>query len=172
MLEKKARKLPQPNNQWIAIIRVRGTVNVRREIADTLRLLRLHKPNHCVVMQLTPSLKGMLQKAQHKIAWGEIDLEVLTRLLRERGRTVGNKRLSDEIVREYSRGKYPSVEDLARAIWEGKVRISDLKWLKPIFRLHPPKHGGYKRSVKKLYQEGGALGYWGPKIKELILRMI
>ncbi len=169
---KKKKALPEPKNQWVAIIRVRGTINVRWDVEDTLKLLRLHKPNHCVVMRLSPSLRGMLMKAQHKIAWGEIDFNTFLKLLKERGRVVGGKRISDEIVHNKSNGKFGSVEELARALWEGKIGFKDVKWLKPVFRLHPPKHGGYKRSVKKLYQEGGALGYWGENIKSLLLRMI
>mgnify|MGYP000274076958 CR=1 FL=1 len=164
--------LPEPKGQWVAIIRVRGTVNVRKDIASTLRLLRLNKPNHCVVRKLTPSLKGMLMKAQHKIAWGEIDFETFCLLLKQRGRIVGHRRLTDDAIREMTNNKYSTVEELARAIWEGETSFRDLRWLKPVFRLHPPKHGGYKRSVKKLYQEGGALGYWGPDINNLLRRMI
>jgi len=39
-----------------------------------------------------------------------------------------------------------------------------------VFRLNPPKKG-YK-SIKKSYKEGGALGYRGEKINNLIQRMI
>lgn len=168
----KSSKLPEPNGRWIAVIRVRGTVNVRRDIEDTLKLLRLHKPNHCVVLRYTPSLKGMLMKAQHKIAWGEIDFDIFCKLLKERGYLVGNKKISDNLVREYSNGKFSTIEELAMALWSGEIKFKDVPWLKPVFRLHPPKRGGYKRSVKKLYGEGGALGYWGRNIKTLLSRMI
>ncbi len=166
------KKIPKPERQWIAIIRIRGTVNVKRDVEYTLKLLRLHKPNHCVVRRLDQSLRGMLLKAQHKIAWGEIDFEVLYKLLKDRGYTVGGNRLTDDLVKKFTGGKYKNIEELAKAIWRGEISFGELKWLKPVFRLHPPKHGGYKRSVKKLYQEGGALGYWGPDIKNLLLRMI
>ena len=171
-IKKKKGTIPEPNGQWVAIIRVRGTVNTRYDIEHTLKILRLHKPNHCVVRKLDQGLRGMLLKAQHKIAWGEIDFDTFSKLLKERGWIVGGKRLTDEIVREKTNGQYGSIDELARAIWDGKIKFRDLEWLKPVFRLHPPKHGGYKRSVKKLYQEGGALGYWGPDIKKLLLRMI
>ena len=114
---KKETTLPEPKNQWVAIIRIRGTVNVRWDVEDTLKLLRLHKPNHCVVMRLSPSLRGMLMKAQNKVAWGEIDFDTFLRLLRERGRVVGDRRLTDDLVREKSQGRYRSIEDLAKAIW-------------------------------------------------------
>src|SRR3989338_7179806 len=44
--------------------------------------------------------------------------------------------------------------------------------LKPFFRLQPPR-GGYERKGTKVgYQAGGALGYRGIKINDLIKRMI
>ena len=164
--------LPTPNNQWIAVIRVRGRVNVRRDVEDTLKMLRLHKPHHCIITRYTPPIRGMLIKAQTKIAWGEITYETFEKILRARGRTVGNKRLSDEVVKTLSNGKFSGISELARAIWDGKISFRDLNWLKPVFRLHPPKGGGYKRHMKKLYQDGGGLGYWGREINRLILRML
>lgn len=169
---KKSGKLPEPDGRWIAIIRIRGTVNVRKDVEDTLKLLRLHKPNHCVVVQYTPSLKGMLIKAQHKVAWGEIDFDMFHKLLKERGYLVGNRRISDELVKRYSNDKFDNIEKLAKALWKGEIKFKDVPWLKPVFRLHPPKQGGYKKSVKKLYHEGGVLGYWGQNIKSLLNKMI
>lgn len=171
-LIQKSLKVPQADNRWVAIIRVRGRVNTRRDVEDTLRLLRLHKPNHCVVMRYTPSLRGMLIKAQHRIAWGEIDFDTFRDLLRHRGRVIGDKHLSDKIVKRFTNGKYDSVESLAKALWDGEIKFKDVPWLKPVFRLHPPKKGGYKRSVRKLYSEGGSLGYWGQNINKLIQRML
>lgn len=169
--EKQTKQLESPS-RWVAIVRVRGRVNVRYDVENTLKLLKLHRPNHCVVKKLTPSIKGMLIKAQHKIAWGELDFDTFLLLLKERGEIVGGKKLTDELVREKSNGEYKTIEELARAIWEGKTFFRQLSWLKPVFRLHPPKKGGFKRSVRKLYQEGGVLGYWGRDIRSLLERMI
>lgn len=163
--------LPKPENQWIAIVRIRGRVNTRGDVECTLKLLRLHKPNHCIVTRYTPSVRGMLIKAQHKIAWGEIDFETFYQLLKERGRIVGNKPLTDALVREKTSGKYQDIKALAEAIWKGEATFKDLEWLKPVFRLHPPKRG-YKRSTRRLHQEYGALGYWGPQINDLLRRML
>ncbi|MBW3022557.1 uL30 family ribosomal protein [Candidatus Woesearchaeota archaeon] len=43
---------------------------------------------------------------------------------------------------------------------------------KKFFRLHPPRKGFGRKGVKKSFKEGGALGYRGDKINELIKRMI
>ncbi len=54
----------------------------------------------------------------------------------------------------------------------GEPHPDDKKKVKSFFRLSPPKGGFEKKGIKKAYKEGGALGYRGAKIKDLILRMI
>ncbi|MGQ4892302.1 MAG: 50S ribosomal protein L30 [Candidatus Njordarchaeia archaeon] len=163
-------KIPA-DGRWIAVIRIRGTVNRRREVNDTLAFLRLHKPNHAVVIPLTESYKGMLLKVQNTIAWGEINFETFKMLLAKRGRVRGNKKLNDEIIKELSEGKIGGIEELASKLWNKELSFKDLKWLKPVFRLNPPS-GGYRGSVKKSFETGGAYGYWGERINELIERMV
>jgi len=152
----------------LAVVRIRGTVNVRKPVKDTLKLLRLHKPNHMVLVEDKPSISGMLKKAWTQITWGEIDAETLAYVLEMRGRKPGNKPFTLEDVRKLG---YESYLDLANAILSGELKLKELyKVIKPVFRLHPPSKG-YKGSVKKGVPEGGALGYRGSKINELILRM-
>ena len=152
----------------LAVIRLRGIVGVPQDVEDTLKMLRLHRRNHATLVEDTPPYRGMLQKASGYITYGEIDLETLTELLRRRGRLTGNKPLTDDYVRKLG---YSSIEDLARALYEGKVRLKDVPKLKPVFRLHPPS-GGFKKSIKKPYGAGGELGYRGPAINELLKRMM
>ena len=163
-------KIPA-DGRWVAVVRIRGTVNRNKTISDTLRMLRLHKPNHAVVIPLTESYKGMLIRAQTTIAWGEISFETFRKMLKKRGRVRGNKRLTDEIVKEFSGGTIQTVDELAEKIWNKDVNWKDLSWLKPVFRLTPPS-GGYRGTVKKSYEMGGSYGYWGEKINELLEKMI
>ncbi|HEX59495.1 MAG TPA: 50S ribosomal protein L30 [Methanomicrobia archaeon] len=150
-----------------AVVRIRGTVGVRKDIRDTLKMLRLHKVNHCVLIDENEYYKGMLQKVKDYVAWGEISREMLQLLLERRGRVVGGKRLTDEYVREHT--PYSSIKELADAIYEGKIKIKDVPGLKPVFRLHPPRKG--HRGIKKSFAEGGELGYHGEKINELLYKM-
>ena len=48
--------------------------------------------------------------------------------------------------------------------------MTDVKGLKPVMRLHPPRQG-YKK-VKRPYSVGGAVGYRGAEIERLLLRML
>ncbi|MBS3125531.1 uL30 family ribosomal protein [Candidatus Woesearchaeota archaeon] len=64
----------------IAIVRVRGDVRVGHRVKDTLRMFGLHKKNHCVVIEDSPSLQGMLHAASPHITWGPVDEKTLSSL--------------------------------------------------------------------------------------------
>ena len=64
-----------------AVIRVRGTLRIKPDIKETLRLLRLNQVNHCVIIPETNEYRGMLQKSKDYITWGEIDQETLHNLI-------------------------------------------------------------------------------------------
>ena len=150
------------------VIRVRGIPDVNRDIAHTMDLLGLNRVNHAVVVPETDSIKGMLQKAKDYVTWGEVDQETLAAIIRARGRVAGDDSVTDDYLKE--RSEFATVEDMAKAIIENDYRMKDVDGAKPVFRLHPPVKGyeGNKRS----FQNGGALGYRGAKINDLINRML
>ena len=150
------------------VIRVRGIPDVNRDIAHTMDLLGLNRVNHAVVVPETDSIKGMLQKAKAYVTWGEVDQETLAAMIRARGRVAGDDSVTDDYLKE--RSEFATVEDMAKAIIENDYRMKDVDGAKPVFRLHPPVKGyeGNKRS----FQNGGALGYRGAKINDLINRML
>ena len=150
-----------------AVIRIRGRVGVRREIEDTLKMLRLKAPNNCVIIPETQSYKGMLEKAKDYITWGEIEKEVLVEMLKKRLRLRGDKRVDEKLLKEVT--GFDSFESFASALIEGKVRLKDFEKLKPVFRLTPPSKGF--KSVKQHFPKGD-LGYRGKEINELLRRMI
>ena len=146
----------------IAVIRIRGRVGVRKEIADTLKMLRLHRKHHCTLWKVNPSIKGMLQKVKDYVTWGEISEDVLKKLLKKRGRKIGDKRLSDAEVEKLFNELKASSEQPGKVLMKHKV--------KPVFRLSPPSKG-FKKSIKQHYPKG-ELGYRGEAINELLDRMI
>ncbi|AGB04988.1 50S ribosomal protein L30P, archaeal [Aciduliprofundum sp. MAR08-339] len=150
-----------------AVVRVRGRTGVRKDIADTLKMLNLTRINHCVLVPDTPAYRGMLQKVKDYVTWGEIDEETLLKLIRLKGRLYGDKPITDEYVKETM--GFDDLETLVRAIIEGKVLYKDIPNVKPVFRLHPPLKGWEK--TKRHFTEGGALGYRGDRINALINRM-
>ena len=150
---------------WI-IVRVRGSIHARHDVTETLHYLHLTRPNHVTVVPEIPSVRGMLTKVQGYVTWGEAEPDTLTRLLQERGETVAGARLTPEGVGEIASGK--DLSALSRAVAENG--LTHVPGLKPLFRLTPPK-GGW-RSTKKPFTLGGALGYRGRAINELVRRMM
>jgi large subunit ribosomal protein L30 len=153
-----------------AIVRIRGSADVPYNIEYTLRLLRLVRLFHAVIYPKSPSLDGNLEVVKDWVTWGEISRETLKNLISKRGRLVGGKPITENDIREIFR--LSNLDELVDALYEGKIlwhKYSD--YVKPVFRLHPPK-GGFKGSVKKPYNAGGELGYRGEAINELLARMI
>jgi large subunit ribosomal protein L30 len=148
------------------VIRVRGTTGVIRNIADTLKMLRLNRISHAVLIEENPSYEGMLQKSKDYVTWGEIDSETLAELISKRGEIIGGEKVTDEYLKENT--DYSSIDDLAKALVSGEVKLSDLD-IKPVLRLHPPRKG--YENIRVSFNEGGSLGYRGEKIKDLAKKM-
>ena len=151
-----------------AAIRIRGTVNVNSDIKKTLNLLNLTRTNHCVILDEKPSIKGMLQVAKDYITWGEIEKDILEKLISERGKLEGNKTITEKYLKNST--KFSTINKLSQAIIENKIKYKDIPNIKPIFRLNPPIKG--YEGIKRSYKNKGALGYRGKDINKLIERMI
>ncbi len=152
----------------LAVIRVRGSINVRRDVRETMRMLGLTRVNHCIVIDDTPTSRGMLQKAKDMLTWGEVEQKVLEQLIRKRGRLSGDNRLTDEFIK--SQTPFQSLSEFAVAVHAGEAELGTLLGLKKVFRLHPPRKG--YRTTKRPFKDFGDLGYRGGQINQLILRMI
>ena len=133
-------------DKLVAVVRIRGTVNVRGDITETLKRLNLKRVSNCTIIKVTESYYGMLKKCGDYVAYGEIDEPTLEKLLARHAEGF-----------------------TAKDIINGKYDAEKLSAFIP-FRLHPPRHG-YK-STKLNVKQGGSLGYMGPKINELLGRMV
>ena len=141
----------------IAVIRIAGLVGIDKQIARTLDALRLRRKYTCVILEEKPEFLGMLKKVKDRVAFGQIDKEILKELLLKRARLKGNRpivKLDESFVDQF-------IED--------KKKLEDIG-VKPFFRLHPPK-GGFKKSTKLLFPKG-VLGNHGEKINELLKKML
>jgi len=134
------------NNKLVAVVRIRGRVNVRSDIAETLKRLNLKRVSNCTLVKVNDAYNGMLNKCSNYVAYGEIDEPTLSRLIGRHGEGLDAKELLG-----------------------GKFDAEKLKEQLP-FRLHPPRHG-YK-STKLNFRQGGSLGYMGSEINKLIVRMV
>ena len=77
------KKYPQ-----LAVIQIRGVVNVNVKAKDTLKMLNLEKKHNCVIIQGTPVYLGMLRRVKDIVTWGEVDAETIALL--EKRRKSGN----------------------------------------------------------------------------------
>jgi large subunit ribosomal protein L30 len=151
-----------------AVVRVRGTVNVKPDIRKTMQLLRLTRANHCVLLGENVVYKGMLQQVKDYTTWGEINKETLTKLLSSRGKLSGDRPLTEEYLKQAT--PYPTFEKLSEALLENKVTYKEIPEIKPLFRLNPPRKG--HRTVKRSFVNKGSLGYRKDAINTLIERML
>lgn len=150
----------------LAVVRIRGSVGVRKKFEDTMKMLRLNEQNTCAVVHDDPSYKGMIEEVKDYVTFGQINFDMFLAMLKKRGRLEGDKRLDEKNVKETG---YDSIEKMAKEIFEGKVNIRRIPNMKPVFRLTPPS-GGFK-SIKEHYPKGD-LGSRGEAINELLKRMI
>jgi len=134
----------------IAVIRIRGLVNVNKKIEDTMRMLRLKQKHVCVIVDDKKEIMGMVKKIENFVAFGQIDKETLKQLIEKRG----SAKVSEDKINDF---------------YNGKIKIKDLG-IKPFFRLAPPR-GGFKKNMKMLYPEG-ILGNHGKDINKLIKKML
>ena len=141
----------------IVIVRVRGIRNITPKIGHALYLLRLSKPNHCVVLNASPQNLGMINIVRDYVAYGKMNEETLIRLLSKRGE-VGRKLLREIKSEE-------EIKKIAKEILNGKKTG---EFADPVFRLHPPRKG-YK-DIKKSFPFGD-LGK-RTDMDQLIKRMI
>lgn len=134
----------------IAIIRIRGIRNMKPRLMRTLEMLRLHRPNHCVIYEDTPQVMGMIQVIKDYVAYGSVSQEILQKLIEKRGEKGENRVDAKKTLEEMAKGK----------------KMKDL--IDPVFRLHPPRKG-YK-DIKSAYPVGD-LGK-RPDMDSLIKRMM
>jgi len=56
-----------------AVILIRSRANLNYNQKHTLDMLNLYKIHNCVVVEWTPSVRGMINKIKHVVTYGKID---------------------------------------------------------------------------------------------------
>ena len=152
------------------VIRARSDRGVKPKIRDTMSMLNLTRVNHAVLIPDTPAYVGMLHKAKDYVTWGEVDADTVSNLISGRGRMIGDKSITNEVVKSGS--EFSTIKALSKAIASGDARTSDVEGMKPVFRLHPPRGTKGWGGIKRSFVAGGALGFRGEAITDLVGRMI
>ena len=152
-----ARRKEVPKKEFkgqLAVILVRGVACRPHPIARTLEFLKLSRKNQCVVVANTPQNEGMVRKVKDYVTWGEITPETFQELVAKRGEEYLG-RLTDSKEKYHYR----------------YLEINGKKY-KKYFSLNPPRKGFERKGIKVSFTVGGALGYRGAKINDLLKRMM
>ena len=148
------------------VVNLRGLINTRTVVRDTLRRLNIETRFRATVVPDTPSYRGMLEMAKEHVAWCEANSELLTKLLEKRGRAEVRTTINQDVLKVLG---YKNLGDLAKALSNGEITMNSLG-VKPSFTLNSPK-GGFKRSIRRMYSQGGILGH-NPELHKIVQAMI
>ena len=67
----------------LVVVKIRGIISAQRETRETLEFLHLLHTNHAVLIDSRPAYKGMLQRVNSYITYGEPSKETVAMMLAE-----------------------------------------------------------------------------------------
>ena len=120
---------------------------------EALYRLRLRRKYSATLLKPTRENLKLLQMLRNFVAYGDINKETLKLLIEKRAKSIDNKKIDSSLV----------IENIEKK----SLRSSGIK---PIFRLHPPRHG--IDSKIHFPKAKGVLGDNKEKINDLVRRMI
>jgi large subunit ribosomal protein L30 len=156
----------RPAKRCILAVNLRGSVNVPQPVKQTLYGLKLSRRFNATLLLENEAVLGMLHKAKEHVAWTAVGLPVIQKLLEAKTELMHGETM-DSMIKAL---KAKNIEGLAKSIAEGKVNFRKLRHVRPYFRLHPPR-GGFKKSTRRQYGEGGVLGN-NPELPNYVEKMI
>ena len=152
----------------LLVVRMRGTINIPYWAATTLQNLYLKRKFTATLVPETTNYLGMLMKVNQWVAWSKVDPELVKTLIEKRGRMKVNKLGSKK--EGNSLDEHKGIDELVISIVNDEIKFSDQNNVKPWFSLNPPK-GGFKKSTKKQFSDGGILGN-NKELLDIVRRMI
>ena len=152
----------------LLVVNLHGLINVPTGTRATLIQLGIGKRFAAAVVGDDAVSKGSVHLCKDYVAWNTLDSDLLTALLKSKGKVSNSKVLDDEALKALG---FKTHADLAEAILQAETtgRLASIG-LKPFFGLSPPR-GGFKRSSRRQFREGGILGE-NPQLGEIVRRMI
>lgn len=151
----------------LLVVNLHGLINTPGPARKTLIELGIGKRFAATIVIDDPSTMGALHLCKEYLAWSPVDAELLTSLLKTRGKVSNAKPIDAGALKAL--GVKDHSELAAKMIADGR-RLSSLNGVKPFFGLSPPK-GGFKRSSRRQFGQGGILGE-NPKLPEIVRRML
>jgi large subunit ribosomal protein L30 len=151
----------------LLVLNLHGVINSPGPVRRALEELKVVRRFSASVVPGDPSTLGTLKLCKDHVAWAPIDADLLATLLKKRGMVSATKALDSALLKRMG---YRDYEDLAAKMVKEEIRLSAVEGLRPFFRLASPR-GGFKRSMRRAFSEGGLLGS-NPKLSELVRRML
>jgi len=151
----------------ILVVNLHGMINSSAPVRKALNELWVAKKFSASVVPDDAATVGMLKLCKDYVAWTPVEEDLLSDLLKKRGRVSASRTLDAASLKELG---YKKHEDLAAKMMEAQMRLSAVKGVLPYFRLAPPK-GGFRMSLRRQSTERGLLGN-NPKLEEIVRRMI
>jgi large subunit ribosomal protein L30 len=74
----------------IAVVRITGDVNLKKEIKETLNRLKLRKKYSCIILEENEINKGMVKKVKDFVAYGKISEETKKKMNEKRKTKIKN----------------------------------------------------------------------------------
>lgn len=158
------------STRMVIAIRIRGELNLRRDIRGALESLRLRNVHTAVVLNADQDVIGSLRKLKDVIVWGEIEEKTLVELLKRRAIMKGGLRLSEDFIKE--KLNLPDFDALAKALLNNDIEMKKIPGFVPYFRLAPPSRGYILRTEHRRRGKREIAGYAGASINELVMRMV
>jgi large subunit ribosomal protein L30 len=152
----------------LLVVNLRGLVNTRAPVKTTLEQLSIARRFNSTIVPDDRVYRGMLNVSKEHVAWCKLDSSLAEKLLKTRSEKSTGVRFSENELKENK--DYPSFAALAKGLESGKVKLSSLSGMRPFFRLNPPR-GGFRKSTRRQFREGGVLGH-NEQLPKLVERML
>jgi large subunit ribosomal protein L30 len=137
----------------LLVVNLRGLVNTRAPVRTTLDQMKVARRFNATIVPNDEVHLGMLNLAKEHLAWCELNAGIAEKLLNTRAEISSGTRVSEsQIAKEYG-----SFHDIASKLESGEIKLSSINEIRPFFRLSPPR-GGFKRSIRRQFRDGGILG--------------
>jgi large subunit ribosomal protein L30 len=152
----------------LLVVNLRGLVNTRTSVRQTLEQLKLMRRFNATIIPNNRMSRGMLQSAKEHVAWCKLDEPIAEKLVSKRLEISNGRKVPEDKLKELT--GMSTFSELASGLVSGKVRLNEGDKFRQFFRLSPPR-GGFKRSTRRQYGEGGALGP-NKELIDLVEKMI
>ena len=163
------------SNKIVLAVRLRGNKNQTEKQKVCHKLLKLKKVHDAVIFKASNNLIKSLKICEPFLTYGFPTREIISQMVHKRAYCkIANEYQplkSNAIVEEHlAQFGLICIEDIVIELFKGGKNIEDVREFLGAFKMTKP-HNGYGDKTKP-YKNGGAWGFRGAKINDLVKTMI